>query len=55
MTVTVPRGIKPVYSASPRIAPVQLTRAEVRDTPFFKADGPRGFGSQFAQWQGGSR
>lgn len=49
------RRLTPVASAAPTPRPVPLTRAEVRDITFTRADGPRGFGSQFAQWQGGAR
>lgn len=56
MTVRIPSGLRPVASAQPQRAPQKLTHAEVRETVvFFKADGPRGFGSQFAGWQGGAR
>jgi hypothetical protein len=49
------RRLTPVASAQPVRAPQPLTRAEVRDAVFTRADGPRGYGSQLSPWQGGSR
>lgn len=50
-----PAGLRPVYSASPSRPPLPLTKPEMRDVVLLRSDLPRGFGSQFATWQGGSR